>query len=226
MIKKIENSDLLTEEEITIINKIDDISKLDWEKPKEKIVEIKKNIKFNLLEAQKHEVFDCDDLLCHNCAYCGCIMETVGRKEVEHIAHKAKYKFFEYYPTNLVYVCSHCNGSSKKGQKDVVKNWDESNEIEYDDSTVYEQIKKFYEGLDFSIIHPKLDNPDDHIEWFDENKTIIKTHLTPKGKESIKIFELNGHHLTLQRIREHKEKEEYKNNPQIYKNILKYTKKY
>ncbi|MGG0494842.1 hypothetical protein ABEY62_17950 [Priestia megaterium] len=118
------------------------------------------------------------------CAYCGNQYGITSAMELEHIAPKGDglYPEFVFHEKNLLGSCELCNGVYKKHSKDVV-------EVR---STIYEQCQ-------FKLVHPYLDNPDDHFQW--DNERILIAKKTNKGKYSIDLFELNSVRLTSERTK-------------------------
>lgn len=114
------------------------------------------------------------------CAYCGNKIYKTSRPEIEHIAPKGMklYPEFSFVTLNLGLSCGFCNGSSKKGQKDVVS-----------------KRSKYYGRCQFYLVHPYFDDPDDHYEWEKDVRVLIKSK-TPKGKYSIDLFKLNDIYQT------------------------------
>lgn len=135
---------------------------------------IKEKIKSHLYNVQNYR-----------CAYCGTRLNVGGRAEIEHIAPKglSLHPEFTFHELNLLFACEHCNGSSKKGQKDIL-------------------IKKspYYPRCQFSIVHPFFDDPDLHYQWTNSVTICIKSN-TDKGKKSIEIFQLDSPFLTEDRAR-------------------------
>lgn len=224
MIRKIAETALYNDKK-HIINNLNSMDELEWDSPTGLLKELKDSIQRDLIHANGNSVLY-PSLPVFDCGYCGTRMNVSGRPEVEHIAHKAKYRMFSYHPTNLVYVCSNCNGSSKKGQRNVVSNFDERIKIDFSKDNVYDQIQNLYSTLKFDIIHPKLDDPDDHIEWVDEEKTIIKNGKTPKGVMSIEMFELSSYSMISQRKKDYEEERQYLEDPDKYIEMLKYSTSY
>lgn len=126
-----------------------------------------------------------DNVQNYRCAYCGTRLYVGGRAEIEHIAPKgvSLHPEFTFHELNLVFACEHCNGSSKKGQKDIL-------------------IKKakYYPKCQFSIVHPFFDDPDLHYGWVNSVPICIRSK-TKKGGKSIEIFELASPFLTEDRAK-------------------------
>ncbi|MFF2795340.1 HNH endonuclease family protein [Lysinibacillus xylanilyticus] len=145
-----------------------------WEKSTNEMNRIKEKVKIHLYSVQNHR-----------CAYCGTRLNVGGRAEIEHIAPKgvSYHPEFTFHELNLLFACEHCNGSSKKGQIDIVI-----------------KKSKYYPKCQFSIVHPFFDDPDLHYEWVNSVPICIKSN-TVKGKKSIEIFELDSPYLTEDRAK-------------------------
>ena len=145
-------------------------NQLDVER-RSSIRQIKFRIRSRLDEAQKNNF---DNQL--RCAYCGSVMGVTSSPEIEHIANKARYPQFMFYPVNLVLACHLCNFPEKKGQKDVI--------------SVYNCNYKLCE---FTIVHPILDDRTQFIKTLvnDSDETLILTSDKPKGIKTIEMFKLN-----------------------------------
>lgn len=134
--------------------------------------EFKKSLKNQLLIFQ-HE----------KCAFCGLKFCETGKTEIEHIAPKGgkkrpKYVRYMFTTCNLVLACNLCNSPIKKGQKNTIDNFDKNNEN--------------YRLNNFNIYHPYFDNPDDHFEYSARGDQIIIVAKSPKGKNTIDVFDLDG----------------------------------
>ena len=151
MIRKIVDNIVYTDAEKKAIVGIGKMNKDSWDNPTLK--DVRDKIKKQLDVVQKNIVFpEKYDFI--ECAYCGLIMGGTGRKEVEHIAHKAKHPEFSYHSMNLVFACSHCNGSSKKGQKEVVAK-KSTLIIDHKTASYFSDIEAKYTQTKFKILHPK-----------------------------------------------------------------------
>ena len=138
----------------------------DWDSRKNINKDIKKSIKKQLLFWQNEK-----------CVYCGLKLEETSREEIEHIAPRHLYPYFEYITKNLAMSCQYCNSSSKKGRKDTVL-------IE----------GSYYNQCIFNIVHPYLDD----VDCFFENEgAIIKVRLglsandKEKAEKTIMMFGLS-----------------------------------
>lgn len=122
------------------------------------------------------------------CGYCGLNLNTTGRAEIDHILAKGgvkrpNYVEYVYTPANLVLSCQFCNSSSKKGQKDI---------------SLYAD-KLVYSNCTFAIVHPYFDDPTLHYRWTNSTLNIVITAISPKGRESVRIFGLDSEEHTIQR---------------------------
>jgi len=220
MIRKIENNISFTVAEKRIIRSIGNMDSKSWNKAELSLIRDK--IKNQLINVQRNTIYPTRfDFI--ECAYCGLIMGGTGRKEVEHIAHKGKHPEFSYHPENLIYTCSHCNGSSKKGQKEVVETKHQI-EINSESNTYFEDIEEAYLQTKFKILHPKRDNPDNYYLWKDETKIILLDGLTTEAKNSIKMFDLKSFHMTQEREKQSNDEIRYIENPERFEEIWNATK--
>ena len=106
------------------------------------------------------------------CAFCEELLRE-GNVELEHIVPKSKHGKYTYEPLNIVSSCSSCNSMRKKGNAD----------------TIMLPLAGRYKDNRFLIVHPYLDNPDDHIKYQDEDKTLFDLdNCTNKGKWTIDLF--------------------------------------
>ena len=135
------------------------------------IRQLKIRIRCHLDMAQKNNF---DNQL--RCAYCGSVMRITSSPEIEHIANKARYPEFMFYPLNLVLACHLCNFPEKKGQQNIISVYDNN-----------------YKLCQFTIVHPILDDRTQFITNLVDHSdgTLILTSDEPKGKETIKMFKLN-----------------------------------
>jgi len=120
------------------------------------------------------------------CAYCGVRVEVAGRGEIEHIVPKGKslYPQFTFHELNLVLICELCNGSSRKGSKDIISR----------NSPIYSLNK-------FKIVHPFFDNPETHYDWVNNAKINI-IEKSSKGRYSIDLFQLDSIQMTEYRAKD------------------------
>lgn len=106
------------------------------------------------------------------CAYCEFPLFK-GEIEIEHIANKGANGEFTFESLNLVTSCKSCNSPINKGQKPTIK-----------------VLKEKYKECEFFIVHPFLDNPEEHIVYKDEECIMYDLNMcSPKGIYTIsKIF--------------------------------------
>lgn len=136
----------------------------------------------------KAEIKNClQELQGDFCAYCGMPFYVTSSTQIEHIAPKGngRYPQFMFNESNLVHACSLCNGFEKKEA-----------ENNFDTISVLNAV---YELCVFNIVHPYLDDPDDHFEFTQAGNRVLITHRTAKGQRSINVFQLDGEALTTER---------------------------
>lgn len=119
------------------------------------------------------------------CIYCGMHSDYCGNLQREHIAPKGKrhYPGFVFEPQNLCLACNTCNCELKREQ-------------DFGSGEKEEYLKNA-----FTIVHPYLDEFSDHIEFAVKGgKCLIKTkNKSPKGAQTITVFQLAGVARTMQR---------------------------
>jgi uncharacterized protein (TIGR02646 family) len=139
--------------------------------PNDEVIAIKKKIRLDLTTSQKV------------CGFCGLRLKGTSQGQIEHIAPKAYYRHPEFTFTlkNLVLACHYCNSPDKKGTKDTIS-------IKH---TIYSKCK-------FNIVHPYLDDPEEHYDWTDkEIELLIQVkNDSPQGKKSIEIFGLDNPNMS------------------------------
>lgn len=116
------------------------------------------------------------------CAYC----ETYLRPgtAIEHFAPKCRNIEFTFHPKNLFSACSCCNSPAIKGEK----------------PTIIEPSNIKYRKNSFRIVHPYLDNPNEHIFFTDESRIVFdKTRCTQKGLDTITFFKWDSCNAIQQR---------------------------
>lgn len=167
MVNQIVQIFTLTPSQENHINAIPDANKPDeWKRSTIVMDAIRSSIKdqLDLIQNQK-------------CCYCGLQLWETARGEIDHIAPKASrqaaYPEFTFVKQNLALSCEYCNGSSKKGETNVVFRYN-----------------SIYSDCEFKIVHPYFDNPNDHYEWINESTKIVVRHKSWKGKYSIILFGL------------------------------------
>lgn len=157
----------LTEIEINQLEEIKPWEGNHWDDPpNQDIKAIKTKIRQQLEAAQSV------------CSYCGLKLGGTSKGEIDHIAPKNQNKHPEFTFTlqNLTLACHNCNFSGKKGQKETL-----SRKI------------NIYIGCEFLLVHPYLDDPNQHYEWTDnEIELLIQVrNNSPKALFSIKMFGLD-----------------------------------
>lgn len=127
---------------------------------------LKKKLKDDLLKLQKN-----------HCAYCGIDFSLITNSKIhrDHILPKntERYRKFTFESKNIVLSCDTCNGLDIKSANDYVLFYSHK-----------------YELIVTSIVHPHLDNIEEHI---DLDNSIIATVLnnSQKGIKTISEFQLN-----------------------------------
>lgn len=117
------------------------------------------------------------------CAFCEGRLEA-GTTAIEHIVPKGKHREFTYEPKNLVSACGRCNSTRIKGGKE----------------TLIGPLNPIYSLNRFKIVHPILDEPDEHIVFKDEDRIIFDlNNCSQLGKDTIKFFKLEEINATEKR---------------------------
>lgn len=119
------------------------------------------------------------------CAYCGGRLNE-KKPHRDHIAPKEKYRKWMFWPENLVLACFACNTDLKKTFDPIVKDG------------------KNYRDTKFSIVHPYIDDPTLHIEYAAEGLSILIRPVgnSPKGSETIRLFNLSDPERAKQRAKD------------------------
>ncbi len=119
------------------------------------------------------------------CAYCGGRLFE-KRPHRDHIAPKEKYRKWMFWPENLVLACFACNTDSKATFDPVVT----------EGAT--------YRLTEFSIVHPYLDEPTDHINYAADGLSILISPVnnSPKGLKTIQLFGLTDPERAKQRAKD------------------------
>lgn len=168
------------EQEDYINSELKQLGKDGWDKSDKMTKSIKNTISIQTLKFQ-----NC------RCAYCEDILQE-GGVQIEHIAPKSIHGEYCFEPKNLVSACSVCNSTIKKGFKD----------------TIVPPKKEIYDDNIFSIVHPYLDNPNDHIKYNDEERTIFDLNkCTQKGIETINTFNWDSLNAFIKRVLNAKSKD-------------------
>ena len=110
------------------------------------------------------------------CAFCeGLVSE--GDAPIEHISPKGSTPDFVYEPMNLVVSCTRCNSPRIKGEK----------------PTIVGRVDSVYTNNKFCIVHPRLDNPDQHIVFQDAERTVFDIpNCSQTGQNTIAFFKWNN----------------------------------
>lgn len=155
-------------EVIRLIESLTPIHKSYWDKTKEKLI-------IEAVGFIKSVIKECLDKGEGTCAYCGSPLWITSNPEIEHIAPKYKYPQWMFEPKNLVYACHLCNGPLRKGKINTV-------ELESSD----------YDSCEFKIVHPYLDNYQEHYKFDLLSATeLIVTGISKQGRYSVELFKLN-----------------------------------
>lgn len=137
------------------------------------VYEIKHHISEHTLEEQGCQ-----------CAYCEALLEK-GTTSIEHFVPKSRHREFTFEPLNLISACGRCNSTAVKGSKE----------------TIVGVFNPDYASNTFKIVHPRLDNPNDHICFQDNQRTIFdKDHCTQLGLDTIEFFQWDNLDACLVRV--------------------------
>ncbi|MBW4361054.1 hypothetical protein [Flavobacterium taihuense] len=135
---------------------------------------IKHNVVKSLLASSKFK-----------CVYCGKRLIRSG-KPVDHFLPNSIYPNQSFHPLNLLPSCDFCNSTLKKA---------------FDPLVVYS--KKYSKNI-FSIVHPIIEDVDQHIFYTNNDRTILDIkRCTIEGLTSIEIFRLHTFEMQMQRINQH-----------------------
>lgn len=109
----------------------------------------------------------------NRCAYCGTRLHE-KRPHRDHIAPKSPHFQWTFWPLNLVLACYCCN-TDCKGERDTVS-----------------VLAQTYRRTTFTIVHPFLDDPSDHIEFeLDDMSILVRAkNGSAKGVTTIELFNL------------------------------------
>ncbi|NQY54157.1 MAG: hypothetical protein HRT42_11370 [Campylobacteraceae bacterium] len=148
---------------------VDSIKKLDKVRSSD-ITELKKTIKKRLIALHGGQY----------CFFCNKEIENMRLLHIEHILPKANYSYLTFSTINLTLACDVCNMDYKK-QKIYLRNANSN-----------------YRGCTFSIVHPYLDNVDDHLDY--SGFIVGVNNQSIKGANTINEFKLNREELLKARI--------------------------
>lgn len=112
------------------------------------------------------------------CIYCGGIFDSATETHIEHFIPKQYLSKYTFEPLNLALACQRCNMDMKRTNNYLVNR------------------RSIYIHCTFNIVHPYLDNLDDHIE---HNNKVILSSKTLKGQKTISEFCLNEEQLLVKR---------------------------
>jgi uncharacterized protein (TIGR02646 family) len=111
----------------------------------------------------------------HRCAYC-CNRLMGSQPHRDHVAPKglALHPEFTFEVRNLVLACYYCNSERKR-----------------ETDTIAVKVPQ-YELCQFTIVHPILDNPDDHLQFVGHRGDILiqAVNGSAKGQTTIDLFDL------------------------------------
>ena len=147
-----------------------------WDKGDAATKGVKRHVNQHCLEQQRCK-----------CVYCETLLQK-GENFIEHFAPKGLYRDFTFEPLNLTVSCGRCNSTSIRGERDTIKN---------------KPFKKNYTDNEFAIVHPYLDNADEHIVFDDDTRTIFdKDKCSEKGMATIEFFQWDAIDARLKRLNE------------------------
>lgn len=110
------------------------------------------------------------------CAFCEGLVNE-GDAPIEHISPKGRTPDFVYEPYNLVVSCTRCNSPKIKGEK----------------PTIVGAVNPVYASNNFRLVHPRLDNPNQHIVFQDADRTVFDApNCSQKGRDTIAFFHWNN----------------------------------
>ncbi len=147
-----------------------------WDKGDVKTKDIKRHVSKHCLEHQRCK-----------CAYCETLLQK-GGNFIEHFAPKGLYREFTFEPQNLCVACGRCNSTSIKGERDTISS---------------KPVRNRYIDNEFTIVHPYLDNTDEHIVFDDDTRTTFdKERCSEKGIATIDFFQWDAIDARLKRLKE------------------------
>ena len=163
-----------TEEELNLINNIYEAGKSGPDMWKESSLKAIRN-KISRVTLTNQQCY---------CAFCEGRLEK-GTTAIEHIVPKGRHREFTYEPENLVSACGRCNSKAVKGEKE----------------TLIEPLNPIYSLNRFKIVHPVLDEPDEHIVFNDEDRIFFDVNnCSQLGKDTIKFFKWEEINATEKRV--------------------------
>lgn len=120
-----------------------------------------------------HVTTNMKDIQSKRCAYCGTRLHE-KKPHRDHIAPKNPHYKWTFWPINLVLTCYCCN-TDLKGETETV-----------------DVLARSYRRTTFKIVHPFLDDPADHLNFYlDKNSILIQAkNSSAKGDATITLFDL------------------------------------
>jgi hypothetical protein len=111
------------------------------------------------------------------CVWCEAKIGKSGRRTAhrDHIAPKHIYEQWTFVPKNIAMSCEFCNGFEIKKDLDTIN-----------------LSAAVYEDCTFLIVHPYIDDPDEHIGYDEGNDPVLMVGLSDKGLWTIEKMELDG----------------------------------
>jgi uncharacterized protein (TIGR02646 family) len=151
----------------------DDAKKAEWSRQTNTVKAFKKAV-------MDHGIAEQDS----KCVWCESKLGSKARRSAhrDHIAPKEHYKKWTFLPANIAVACEACNGFTVKSDLDTIA-------VETPN----------YEDCDFRIVHPYLDNSEEHIEFVQEERKIVMVGLSVKGRWTIENLQLDGTASTARR---------------------------
>lgn len=178
MINQLTRQFVLTDEQKAFLEENKPFSRDFWEGGTNNIKNIRNSIGTQLRSFQNRK-----------CCYCGLYYDESGQGQIEHIAPKKarpnEYPEFSFHELNLAMACQLCNSKTMKGEYDSIKNYN----IDYLKCT-------------FKIVHPYLDNHRLHFKWSHGLINVLISGISDEGKESIRLFKLDGEYRTTARAKQ------------------------
>jgi uncharacterized protein (TIGR02646 family) len=108
----------------------------------------------------------------YSCSYCH---QKLYRStiQIDHFIPCAEYPKYSFHPLNLIVSCDYCNATLKNQFDPILTN----------------ALK--YSKIEFSIVHPLLDNVQDEIRYNDTDRlTVDMSNSSTKGIKTIRLFRL------------------------------------
>ncbi len=136
----------------------------------------------------------------NKCAFCECNTSFGAHCDTEHFRPKSFYYWLAFEWTNFLLSCQVCNRDYKKSIFDILHGNNKAILPNVDFGDV-ESIEAFFkschirelekvEGGGRVLLHPVLDNPNEHLE-FQKNGRVVPKNGSIKGKNSIEVYGLD-----------------------------------